>query len=316
MTKWQSIPLRQPGQPWPGLNTRGGRIDPGSGQLEDGSFNMIINEADIMEKRPGLVRGLNERFTGVVCGLFKYTDLCGREFLLVADEDQISIRTPFVIPVFQQSDAYPFDSFSVDGAPNSDNWRNAGDYTVRDDGLFLASGATTINPASSFPVNRLMRWFKDASNKSYRVRVEYEFDDDLDGEQRVSISIKGNGDLSLGALLKADLIFNRTGSYAVELFHRAASGATLSILKEAVAGILTPPSGFFTLLYTRNIAANTYVPSVQVVPSGGTLIDKAAESLNAIEDADLGQISSIGMGYRGALPDDLQVKVVDGGPVS
>ncbi len=315
MTKWQSIPLRQPGQPWPGLNTRGGRIDSGSGQLEDGSFNMIINEADIMEKRPGLVRGLNERFSGVVCGLFKYTDLCGREFLLVADETQISIRTPFVIPVFQQSDAYPFDSFSVDGAPDSNNWRNAGDYTVRDDGLFLASGTTAFTE-TSFPVNRLMRWFKDASNKSYRVRVEYEFDDDLDGEQSVSISIKGNGDLSLGALLKADLIFNRTGTYEVELFHRAASGATLSILKETVTGILTPPSGFFTLLYTRNIAANTFIPSVQVVPSGGNLIDRAAESLNAIEDADLGQISSIGMGYRGVLPDDLQMKVVDGGPVS
>ncbi len=316
MTKWQSIPLRQPGQPWPGLNTRGGRIDPGTGQLEDGSFNMIINEADIMQKRSGLVRGLNERFSGVVCGLFVYTDLCGRESLLIADEDAISIRTPFVIPVFQQSDAYPFDAFSVDGAPNSNNWRNAGDYIVRDDSLFLAPGATTINPASSFPVNRLMRWFKEASNKSYQVRVEYEFDDDLDGEQRVSICTKGNGDLSAGALIKADLIFNRTGTYEVELFHRAASGATLSILKEAVAGILTPPSGFFTLLYTRNIAANTYIPSVQVVPSGGTLINKAAESLTVIEDTDLGQISSIGMGFRGTLPDDLQIRVVDGGPVS
>lgn len=316
MTRWQSISLRQPGQPWPGLNTRGGRIDNGSGQLEEGSFNQIINEADIMRKRRGLVRGLNERFNGVVCGLFKYTDLCGREFLLVADEEQISIRTPFVIPVFEQSDAYPFDAFDADGFPDSDNWRNAGDYIVRDDGLFLASGTTTINPAASFPADRLMRWFKDASNKSYRVRVQYEFDDDLDGEQRVSISIKGNGDLSSGALLKADLSFNRTGTYEVELFHRAASGAALSILKETVTGILTPPSGFFTLLYTRNIAANTYVPSVQVVPLGGTIINSAAESLKVIEDTDLGQISSIGMGYRGVLPDDLQIKVVDGGPIS
>jgi hypothetical protein len=315
MTKWQSIPLRQPGRPWPGLNTRGGRIDDGSGQLEDGSFNMVINEADIMAKRNGLVRGLNERFSGVVCGLFKYTDLCGREFLLVADEEQISIRTPFVIPVFQQSDAYPFDAFDVDGNPNSDNWRNTGDYTVRDDGLFLASGATAFT-GSSLPVARLMRWFKDASNKSYRVRVEYEFDDDLDGEQRISISIKGNGDLSSGALLKADLTFNRTGTYEVELFHRAASGAALSILKETVTGILTPPSGFFTLLYTRNIAANTYIPSVQVVPSGGSIVNSAAETLTVIEDADLGQVSSIGMGYRSTLPNDLQVKVVDGGPVS
>ncbi len=315
MTKWQSIPLRQPGRPWPGLNTRGGRIDDGSGQLEDGSFNQIINEADILAKRKGLVRGLNERFSGVVCGLFVYTDLCGRESLLVADEDAIFIRTPFIVPVFQQSDAYPFDAFSVDGTPNSDNWRNTGDYIVRDDGLFMAVGAAAFT-GSEFPISDLMRWFKDASNKSYQVRVEYEFDDDLDGEQRASISIKGNGDLSVGALLKADLIFNRTGTYQVELFHRAASGAANSILTQVVTGTVTPPSGFFSLIYTRDTGAGIFIPSVQVVPSGGTIINSAAPTLTVIEDGDLGQVSSIGMGFRGVLPDDLQVKVVDGGPVS
>ncbi len=315
MTKWQSIPLRQPGRPWPGLNTRGGRIDDGSGQLEDGSFNQIINEADILAKRKGIVRGLNERFSGVVCGLFVYTDLCGRESLLVADEDAIFIRTPFIVPVFAQSDAYPFDAFSVDGAPNPDNWRNAGDYIVRNDSLFMAVGAAAFT-GSEFPISDLMRWFKDASNKSYQVRVEYEFDDDLDGEQRASISIKGNGDLSAGALLKADLIFNRTGTYQVELFHRAASGAANSILTQTVAGTVTPPSGFFSLIYTRDTGAGTFIPSVQVVPSGGAIINAAAPTLTVIEDGDLGQISSIGMGFRSTLPDDLQVKVVDGGPVS
>ena len=69
MTKWQEFPLRPQGQAWPGLNTRGGVLDPGSGQLDDGSFNQIINEADLLEKRKGLTRGLDERFEDVVCDL-------------------------------------------------------------------------------------------------------------------------------------------------------------------------------------------------------------------------------------------------------
>lgn len=316
MTKWSGVPLRQPGQPWPGLNTRGGRIDNGTGQLEDGSFNMVINESDILEKRKGMVRGLNERFSGVVCGLFTYTSLCGIESLLVADENLISIRTPFVIPVFQNSDAYPFDSFSVAGVPSADNWRNTADYIARDDGLFLASGVSAFTGAS-LPVSRLMRWFKDASNKSYQVRVEYEFDDGIDGEQRISISIKGNGDLSSGALLKADLIFDRgTGKYEVELFHRASTGSESLILSSLVSGTQTPPGGFFTLRYTRDTAANTFIPSINVVPTGGAIVESAAPTLSVIEDIDLGQISSIGEGYRTAFPTDMQIKVVDGGPVS
>src|SRR5690606_999191 len=111
MTNWREIPLRPHGTPWPGLNTRGGVLDPGAGQLEDGPFNPIVNEADVLEKRKGFVRGLNERFTGVVCGLFRYTDNCGVEYLVVADEDGIHVRQPFSIPSFLGSDALPFDDF-------------------------------------------------------------------------------------------------------------------------------------------------------------------------------------------------------------
>lgn len=315
MTKWQGIPLRQPGSPWPGLNTRGGRIDRGDGQLEDGSFNQIINEADILEKRKGIVRGLNERFNGVVCGLFTYTSVCGIESLLVADEQGISIRTPFIVPVFENSDAYPFDSFDVDGTPDADNWVNSSDYVARNGGLFLASGASAFTE-TSLPVARLMRWFKDASNKSYQIRVEYEFDDGVDGEQRTSLSIKGSGDLSSGALLKADLVFNRTGTYQVELFHRAASGSEVLLFTVPVLGSTTPASGFFTLQYTRDTSANTFIPSVTVVPSGGAIVVKAAPTFSVIEDADFGQVSAIGEGYAATLPTDLQIKVVDGGPVS
>ena len=315
MTKWVGVPLRQEGVPWPGLNTRGGRIDIGTGQLEDGSINQIINEADILQKRNGLVRGLNERFNGVVCGLFKYTDFCGRENLIVADQEGIFIRQPFNVPVFENSDAYPFDDFAVSGAPNPAVWRNTTDYIVNTGGLFLAL-ATPVFAGSFFPTSRLMRWFKEATNKSYEVRVEYEFDDQ-DGEQRVSIAIKGNGDLSSGALLHADLIFDRAAAvYEARLFHRAASGAEDLLLTQQVVGLLTPPSGFFTLKYQRNTSANTFIPGMEIVPiGGGALIVNSPTSLTTLEDTDLGQISAIGEGYKANFPPNLQIKVVDGGPI-
>ena len=113
MTKHQEFPLRPQGSPWPGLNTKGGVLDPGQGFLEDGSKNQIINEADVLSKRLGFVRGLDERFDGVVCGLFRYTSGCGVEYLIVSDEDGIKVRTPFSIPEFLGSDSIPFDDFET-----------------------------------------------------------------------------------------------------------------------------------------------------------------------------------------------------------
>ena len=100
MTQHNAFPLRG-GKAWPGVNTLGGKLDDGSGQLTDSSKNVMINTADILAKRKGFTRGLDEQFVGAVCGLHKYTDECGLEYLLVADEAQINIRTPFFIPVFR-----------------------------------------------------------------------------------------------------------------------------------------------------------------------------------------------------------------------
>ena len=68
MTKWQEFPLRPQGRPWAGINTRSGKLDDGSGMMTDSSVNCIINEADKLEKRKGMIRGLDERFAGAVCG--------------------------------------------------------------------------------------------------------------------------------------------------------------------------------------------------------------------------------------------------------
>lgn len=318
MTQWQEFPLRPQGRPWPGLNTRGGALDNGTGQLEEGSVGMIINEADILEKRKGFIRGLNERFTGVVCGLFKYTDDCGREFLLVADEAEISIRTPFAIPVFINSDAYPFDAFST--APtgvapvSSARWRNLVRYTQRDDKLVEVAGAGAL-VGLTLDRGDWLRWFKEATNFSYQVRIEYEFQSD-DSEQHQGIVIKGNGDLLTGAYLQGEIVFSALGTYTATLFLREASGNLKQLATVGLAGITTPATGFFTVKYVRDLTETTpFVASMEIVPSGGSIVNRFSV-LNALQDADLGQVSATGVGHRlGVETPSNGVKVIDGGPL-
>lgn len=322
MTQWQEFPLRPQGRVWPGLNTRGGALDNGTGQLEEGSVGQIISEGDILAKRKGLVRGLNEQFTGVVCGLFKYTDDCGREWLLVADEDAISIRQPFVIPVFTQSDAYPFDSFATPPPPDlpiapisTINWRNTANYIARNDKLVLVPGAAVMAGLRIQPAEWL-RWFKDATNLSYQTRIEYEFED-LSTEQHQAVLIKGNGDLLAGAYLQAEILFSNAGVYEAQLLHRTSAGDLKQLSVVPIIGSLTPPNGFLTLKYTRDLTASSgqqFIPSLEVLPNGG-ILTTAVGSLSAVEDADLGQVSATAVGYRdGPEPGTAGVRVIDGGP--
>jgi len=317
MTTWQEFALRPQGRPWPGLNTRGGALDNGTGQLEDGSINQIINEADILEKRKGFVRGLPENFTGVVCGLFKYTDDCGREWLLVADEEAISIRQPFAIPVFTNSDAYPFDNFftgtDMVGEVSTSTWRNTARYTLRDDKLVEVAGASEM-AAPQLSQADWLRWFKEATNLSYQVRIEYEFQTD-DTEQHQGVVIKGNGDLTTGAYLQAELVFSALGTYQATLFLREASGNLKELATTGVTGLLTPATGFLTLQYTRDLVTGEFVASLVVVPSGGTQVT-IFNNLTALEDADLGQVSGTGVGHRAGVETPANgVKVIDGGPL-
>lgn len=321
MTQWQEFPLRPQGRPWPGLNTRGGALDNGTGMLEEGSVNQIINEGDILEKRKGFVRGLNEFFTGVVCGLFKYTGDCGREFLLVADEESISIRQPFVIPVFENSDAYPFDAFAtfpptLEGEVDESLWRNVARYTLRDDKLVEVAGATAMSELFLARAD-WMRWFKEATNFSYQVRIEYEFESG-DSEQHQGVVIKGNGDLLTGAYIQGEIVFSSLGTYEAVLFLREASDNLKQLARVPLTGIVVPPTGFFTVTYTRDLTeplGSQFIASMEVVPSGGSIVT-ASGPLTALQDADLGQISATGLGHRaGVETPDNGVKVIDGGPV-
>lgn len=292
-------------------------MDNATGQLDDGSVGMIINEGDILEKRKGFVRGLQEQFTGVVCGLFKYTDDCGREWMLVADEDGISIRQPFLIPTFTQSDAYPFDSFSADPPViSTTDWRNTSRYVQRTDKLAEVSGGSPMASTVLQPAEWL-RWFKEATNLSYQVRIEYEFDQNSI-EQHQGIVIKGNGDLLTGAYLQAEIRFADTGIYQVTLLHRDAAGNLNTLAGVDIIGTTTPATGFLTLKYARDITAPIeaqFIPSIEVAPRGGSIVT-AAGSLNALQDTDLGQVSATGVGHVGALESlGNGVKVIDGGPL-
>lgn len=306
------VPLRIPSQPWPGLGTRIGFLDPQVGFLEEGSVNMMINRADTLEKRKGFVRGLDQNFAGPVCGLFKYTDTCGIEYLLVADQAGISIEQPFAVPLFENSDAFPFDSFAIDGFPSSYSWRNIDRYVQVNDELFMRAGvATSVDPLATTDI---MRWFKSASNLAYQIRIQYSFDETSVTQQQTAILIKGTGDLSVGPYLLAQIKFSNGGIYRVAMF--LFNGTSLSEIGAAnVLGSVTNVNGFMTLAYERDVATGTFTASTTVQPNGGARV-LLTDPITGVEDASFsGTISGIGLGFDAAPQPAHSILVVDGGPL-
>jgi hypothetical protein len=280
MTKWQEFPLRPQGQAWPGLNTRGGKLDPGTGQLEDGSFNAIINEADILEKRKGFVRGLDERFTGPVCGLFRYTDDCGIEYLVVADSEGIFVRTPFDIPVFLGSDSLPNDDFSASEVDTT-RWTNTTDYRTFLSSLTPALLATNID-ASVVPESRFMQWFKPAALTSYQVEIQYALVA-AGGSQNVSVVIKRTGD----TYLQANVNLTGTDYTVTVLLVQAGVQTTLAT---NVLGGSELANGFLRLGYV----AESRTVICRVIPSGGDQVTLTTQ-INEAQDNNLGQNSAVGI---------------------
>ncbi|HUW15890.1 MAG TPA: hypothetical protein VMW94_02330 [Actinomycetes bacterium] len=296
MTQWQAFPLRPPEQPWAGLNTKGGVLDDGRGWLEDGSVNAVINEADILEKRPGFIRGLDERFDEVVCGLFTYIDDCGIEWLLVADRSGIYIRQPFDIPVFELSDAYPADSFEGTELDTA-SWRNTAAYTVDGGSLVLGPSAIADFGTADVAPTRLMRWFKGAASPSYQVTIQYAIDLTSIAQQTVAVAIKGNGDLTAGARLQVDIkLVPQATEYVVQLKVVSASGSERIIQSETLKGF-KQGTGFLKLSYSNE----TRVVTATATPNGGAIRVIESLPLTVVEDAGLGQVSAIGIAYAGAV---------------
>jgi len=297
VTKWSEFPLRQQGQPWAGLNTRGGKIDPGRGQLEDGSINGIINEADILEKRKGFIRGLDERFDGPVCGLFKYTDDCGVEYLVVADGAGVHVRTPFDIPTFLGSDSLPNDDFN--GDLDTDRWGNTDDYQTFMGSLTLTLISLPID-SGIVPASRLMQWFKPAAITSYQVEIEYDLVAGGAG-QVVAVAIKRTGSTYLIAN-----VYLRPAGYTVNMQLVQAGVATT--LDSIDLGGAELAEGFLRLGYN----SETRIATVRVIPSGGDQVSLSA-ALSEAQNANLGQDSAIGI-VRAA-EDQAEILQVTGGPL-
>lgn len=296
MTKWQPMPIRKPGQSWSGMNTRGGKTDDGQGQLTQNSVNCTINVTDTLSKRLGFVRGLNERFGTVVCGLHAYVDNCGIEWLLVASDEEIAIRQPFTIPVFTTDDSYPNDDFADTEGLSAVDWRNTSIYTATGGSLQRGVG-DSLQP---FDAASFLRWFKAAASLSYELTIQYEFDTNFTTEQIVSVVIKGTGDLTVGRRLQADLVFSTLGTYVVRLYKADAAGTLTEIGAIDVEGSFTNASGFLTISYTRSFVGPTatFTPNVSVVPNGGALQTLTGDlpELNELEDVELGGVSAIGCG--------------------
>lgn len=301
-TKWQEFPLRPQGRPWAGLNTRGGKLDPGEGQLEDGSINAIINEQDILSKRKGFVRGLDERFDGVVCGLFRYTDDCGVEYVIVADQEGIKVRQPFNIPVFLGSDSLPFDSFEDD--LDTTRWQNTDDYETSLGSLILAVTAASSSPEYT-EESRLMQWFKPSVVRSYYVEIQYDFNPTEPTGQIASVVIKRSG----SSFLQADVILR--GAVYKAVLTNVQSGSR-SILASVDLGGASLATGFLRL----NYAQATRTVTMTVTPSGGSTVTQA-EVITELSDLNLGQNSAIGLAFQtgSVRPDGHEILQVSGGVV-
>lgn len=297
MTNWVEFPLRPQGQPWPGLNTRGGRLDPGQGYLEDGSKNAVINESDILEKRKGIIRGLNERFDGVVCGLFRYTDECGVEYVIVADQTSIKVRTPFDIPTFLGSDSLPNDGFTQE--LDTTRWNNTTDYETFLGALQLKGSSESVSDAF-IPTTRMLEWFKPSVLTSYQVEIEYNMVAESVGQQVAGVIIKRTGT----TYLEADVVLTPTG-YSVALY--LVQNGTRTTLSSSNLGGSTLAEGFLRLGYN----ATTRTATLRAIPSGGSQVTLSAQ-LNELQDSGLGQNSAIGLTRAGLDLDEVQIESVTG----
>jgi len=312
VTKWKEFPLRTSGEFWPGLSTRNGRLMRRIGELAD-CVNINIQPFDTLSKRKGLVRAFDERFNGVVCGLFAYTDNCGNEYVLVADQTGFSIRTPSVLPAFVIADCYPFDAFAVAGALDPVKWRNTSRYQAVNDEMVLAVGAGVVSETVlQDSLNACARWFKDACSSSYRTSVTFAFDAAATLRQRIVQVVRGAGDLSDFASIVAILELKVGIDYTLRLLYRTAQGVFTELARRSFDPVTDPTSGVLELSYN----ASTRVPSASVALGGGAAVDLTSLPLLGAQDANLGLVSALGLMQveTGARP-AISVAVIDGGPV-
>jgi len=273
MTSWQEFPIRPQARPWAGINTRSGKLDDGTGQMVESSINCLINSADKLEKRKGFIRGIDQRFTGSVCGIHAYQDECGREWVLVADEGGFTITQPFAIPSFTSSDAYPSDPFQADGPVDTYYWRNTALYTQSAGSLVLKSGESDGGD---------MSWFKDATNFSYS----------LTGEWTLAVGSSLVLTIKAGAVAKLQAtVADASGTVTATLTWIDSTGSS-TVLGQVGLGAVS--IGSLYISYSRDTVNSTYTAILQATPTGGGLSQiQDYTSINALSDSDFGQGTAV-----------------------
>lgn len=273
------------------MDSKGGRLDNGNGQLTENSVNCTINEVDTLSKRLGFIRGASERFGTVVCGLHSYVDNCGVEWLLVASDEGIAIRQPYAIPVFETDDSYPNDAFDAETGLSTEDWRNTDLYAANGSVLLRTSGDST----APFDRESYLRWFKEAASSSYEVSIQYQLD--ADQNSVCSVVIRGTGDLTSGRMIQADISLSPSdGAYFARLYKTNLLGERVQLAEIAVAGSLADPSGFLTLRFERSFDGPlpTRAATITVSPTGGSAQAAESTDFNELEDSEMGRVSGIG----------------------
>ena len=220
---------------------------------------------DLLMKRRGIIRGLDEFFDNPICGLFAYSDFCQNEWLLVATSDGINIRQPFTQTTFQIADCYPFDEFAGTGlqALNGDDWKFIGTH-LGINGNVCGLKATARSFAN-FDVESVIdsytaSWFKDACKSSYQVELNLDIPDSS-LEPHVAAIIRGaQRGFQSGAFIMGDF-FRRSNLTFGRIMH---VDGTRAVREVATIGPFSDGNGVGTIAYDEAslVATITFTPDV------------------------------------------------------
>jgi len=306
MPNVNEVGCRPPGQPWPGLKTRTGKILKIGGELSD-CKNADLEIPDTLAKRRGLVRGFEEWFGDPICGLFAYADFCQREFILVATAAGIAVRQPFSLPVFTLADCYPFDGFDTGTVPDPDDWKFvgsklevlAGSLGVKSSGVALAE-----NDIERVIDGYSMTWFKEACRADSQLQIEVVLPDSSSVIPRMWAIARGaERGFQAGAFLAAEVSRVASQTFA-RLLHVRGSR---SITEIASLGPFTDDSGLLDLLYNtrdNDTQDNKATATIRFTPDVGPVQESRAVIAN-VDDDEFGRATGVAVWFSSALPGGL-----------
>lgn len=277
------FPVRPQDQLWPGLRSKRGRVTPRRpGEMSDCSNVEILS--DLLMKRKGVVRGLDEWFSDPVCGLFQYTDFCQTEYILVATQDGIFVRQPFVPSSFQIADCFPFDEFAGSGlaALDTNKWKFVSSNLGIDGnsvGLKAIARSFDVFNVESVIDAYSASWFKEACVPSYEVQLNLDLPD-TSLEPHVACLMRGaQRGFQAGAFLMFDF-FRRNNQTFGRIMYVTTSRA---ISEVATIGPFADGNGIGLCNYNQS----TLTATITFTPDVGTP-SSSSHTFNGLDDASFG----------------------------